>query len=52
MTLKKVIQQSRSEEFKKWSVVHYMSPNSDRWRERSRTYTGIAEALATQYGIF
>ena len=40
-----------SEEFKKWSVVHYMSPNSDRWRERSRTYTGIAESMATQWNF-
>lgn len=31
--------------------VHRMPPGPDRWKERSRTYTGIAEAMATQWGI-
>jgi hypothetical protein len=30
--------------------VHYASPGPDRWKERSRTYTGIAEAMAEQWG--
>lgn len=30
--------------------VHKMPPGPDRWRERSRTFTGIAEAMATQWG--
>lgn len=30
--------------------VHRMSPGKDRWRERSRTYPGIAEAMADQWG--
>jgi len=30
--------------------VHRMSPSPDRWRERSRTYAGIAEAMAEQWG--
>jgi site-specific DNA-cytosine methylase len=30
--------------------VHRMSPSKDRWRERSRTYAGIAAAMATQWG--
>lgn len=30
--------------------VHQMSPGPDRWRERSRTFTGIAEAMAEQWG--
>lgn len=30
--------------------VHYASPGPDRWKERSRTMTGIAEAMATQWG--
>lgn len=29
--------------------VHYASPGPDRWRERSRTYTGLAEAMAEQW---
>jgi hypothetical protein len=30
--------------------VHYASPGPDRWRERSRTYSGIAAAMAAQWG--
>ena len=30
--------------------VHMMSPGPDRWKERSRTYQGIAEAMAEQWG--
>ena len=31
--------------------VHYASPSPDRWKERSRTYKGIAEAMASQWTI-
>ena len=31
--------------------VHKMSPGPDRWKERSRTYTGIAQAMADQWGV-
>jgi len=30
--------------------IHYMSPGKDRWKERSRTFPGIAEAMAEQWG--
>lgn len=30
--------------------VHRMAPGPDRWRERSRTYPGIAAAMAEQWG--
>lgn len=30
--------------------VHRMSPGPNRWRERSRTYLGIANAMADQWG--
>ena len=29
-----------------------MPPSADRWKERSRTFQGIAEAMANQWGIF
>jgi site-specific DNA-cytosine methylase len=29
--------------------VHHMSPGPDRWKERSRTYSGIAAAMAEQW---
>jgi len=30
--------------------VHRMSPGPNRWKERSRTYEGIAKAMAEQWG--
>lgn len=32
------------------SRVHYESPGSDRWRNRSRTFTGLANAMVEQWG--
>lgn len=31
---------------------HYCSPGPDRWKIRSRTYTGIAEAMAEQWSFY
>jgi len=31
--------------------VHRMPPGPDRWKERSRTYSGVAEAMAAQWGM-
>lgn len=30
--------------------IHYASPGPNRWKERSRTYEGIADAMAEQWG--
>jgi hypothetical protein len=30
--------------------VHKMAPGPDRWKERSRTFEGVAEAMAAQWG--
>lgn len=30
--------------------IHKMPPSKDRWKERSRTYEGIANAMANQWG--
>lgn len=30
--------------------VHHMPPSEDRWKERSRTFPGIAQAMAEQWG--
>ena len=30
--------------------IHRMPPSVDRWKERSRTFQGIAEAMAEQWG--
>lgn len=32
--------------------VHRMPPGPNRWKERSRTYKGIAEAMAEQWGSY
>jgi len=32
--------------------IHYAAPGPDRWKNRSRTYQGIAEAMAEQWGSF
>jgi hypothetical protein len=32
------------------SKCHYAAPGPDRWKERSRTYQGIAKAMAEQWG--
>ncbi len=37
-------------EHKAWSQVHNASPGPNRWKERSRTYQGIANAMATSWG--
>lgn len=35
---------------KEMNRIHYMPPGPDRWKERSRTYQGIATAMAEQWG--
>jgi hypothetical protein len=32
--------------------IHKMPPGPDRWKERSRTYEGIAAAMAEQWGAY
>jgi hypothetical protein len=37
-------------EHKAWSVIHNASPGPDRWKDRSRTFPGIAKAMAETWG--
>jgi hypothetical protein len=30
--------------------LHYLPPSADRWKIRSTTFTGIAQAMAEQWG--
>lgn len=30
--------------------IHYMAPGKNRWKDRSRTYVGIAKAMSWQWG--
>jgi hypothetical protein len=39
-----------ADEHRRWSRVHRMPESRDRWRERSRTFRGIAAAMADQWG--
>ena len=32
--------------------IHYLPPSKDRWKIRSTTFSGIAEAIAKQWGDF
>ena len=31
--------------------IHYLPPSPDRWKERSKTFDGIAQAMADQWGM-
>lgn len=39
-----------TDEHKAWSVIHRASQNANRWRLRSRTFAGVAAAMANQWG--
>lgn len=39
-----------TEEHKRWSAIHRAPPGPDRWKFRSRTFHGIADAMAAQWG--
>ena len=40
-----------TDEYKKWSFIHYMPPGPNRSKMRSKTPKGISEAMAAQWGI-
>ena len=44
--------EAREREWAAWNKVHRMPPGPDRWRERSRTYHGIADAIASQWAAY
>lgn len=39
-----------TQEHKEWSAVHRATPGPDRWKIRSKTFPGIAKAIAAQMG--
>lgn len=39
-----------TEAHKAWSAIHRASPGPDRWKFRSRTFSGIANAATAQWG--
>lgn len=38
-----------TEEYKRWSAIHLAKPGPERWRLRSRTFPGVADACAAQW---
>ena len=41
---------SGTDEHKQWSAIHRAPPGPDRWKIRSKTFQGIADAMALQWG--
>jgi hypothetical protein len=41
---------SGTDDHKRWSIVHRATPSATRWKDRSKTYPGIAKAMAEQWG--
>lgn len=39
-----------SAEWKAWNAIHRAPPGPDRWKIRSRTFAGVADACADQWG--
>jgi hypothetical protein len=39
-----------TKEHKKWSAIHMASPGPNRQKDRSRTFQGVADAMAEQWG--
>ncbi len=39
-----------TDDHKRWSMIHRASPGPDRWKVRSKTFAGMAEAWADQWG--
>ena len=37
---------------KKWSMIHRASPGPNRWKLRSATFPGLAQAMANQWGAY
>lgn len=37
-------------EKREWNEVHRAAPGPERWKDRSRTYRGVATAMAAQWG--
>jgi hypothetical protein len=40
----------KGSQLEQWERIHKMPPGPDRWKNRSRTYAGIALAMAEQWG--
>ena len=41
---------AQCERQKAWARTHRAPPSEDRWKERSKFFTGVADAMADQWG--
>ena len=41
-----------TEDYKRWSAIHRASPGPLRWKQRSKSFPGMAAAIADQWGRF
>lgn len=39
-----------TDEHVRWSAIHRAPPGPDRWKVRSKTFAGVAQAMADQWG--
>lgn len=49
-SLRNIVPKPGTEEHKEWSMIHRMSPGPERAKLRSKTFPGIARAMAEQWG--
>ena len=49
-SLRAIVPKPGTQEHKDWSVIHRMSPGPERAKLRSKTWPGIARAIAEQWG--
>jgi hypothetical protein len=49
-TLRLTPPKAGTDDHKAWSAVHRAPPSPERWKFRSRTFQGIADAAAEQWG--
>lgn len=49
-SLRAIVPKPGTQEHKEWSVIHRMSPGQERAKLRSKTWPGIAKAIAEQWG--
>ena len=49
-SLRDIVPKPGTDEHKKWSWIHRMSPGPNRSKIRSKTFPGIARAMAEQWG--
>lgn len=50
-SLREIVPKPGTDEHKEWSLIHRMSPGPERAKMRSKTFPGIAKAIAKQWAV-